>query len=58
MKWLYRILRMFVCPHRWRHMEQINVHGESWDGTRRVIGFNSVLQCQRCGTLKIVRIRQ
>lgn len=49
MKWLYRILRLFLCPHKWMEKNSKNIIKSD---TRAVIGLSSIKVCKYCGEEK------
>lgn len=51
MKWIYRILRLFFCPHRYEILGEHN--GERMDGA---LYRAHQLKCKRCGICKMFRI--
>lgn len=53
MKWLYRILRLVKCPHKWNIAHRTNVKDENG----AYIGINFVLQCHYCGDIKTRKTR-
>lgn len=57
MRWLYRILRLFKCPHRWE-VEFKNSH-TIHDGVGVPIAnyYNWALRCKYCGDIKHISSR-
>lgn len=52
MKWLYRILRLFICPHKWELYRNIEQLMENNATKEKFIGFYIfVLKCKRCGEI-------
>lgn len=49
MKWLYRILRLFFCPHKWVEKDTKPIR-KSY--TQSVIGISSIKVCKYCGKEK------
>lgn len=47
MKWIYRILRLFFCPHNYR---KLDVYEKKVGG--RIIGYSYVKECVYCGEVK------
>lgn len=53
MKWLYRIFRLFVCPHKYTIVEEIKLYcGDSI----LPAGTKFIIQCKRCGKIKSHRV--
>jgi hypothetical protein len=50
MRWLYRILRIFFCPHRWHEFDRIRVFEPEQS---HPFGDRYVLQCRYCGKLRV-----
>lgn len=48
MKWLYRILRLFFCPHKWIEKERYDLSYQ--DNTR--FGISMILKCKYCGQIR------
>jgi hypothetical protein len=53
MKYLYSILRLFICPHKWNRINTISVMSDDYD---LPVGFEHVCQCIRCGKIKKFRV--
>lgn len=51
MKWLYRILRLFKCPHKDARIGDFKRIDHE---TQVVVKHQLVLQCTRCGRVKKV----
>lgn len=51
MKWLYRILRLFLCPHKYIVYSEIHEFNTELS-TDRPVGHIKVLRCQRCGKFR------
>jgi hypothetical protein len=59
MRWLYKIASRFIwwCNHRWEVKHTINIWNpgaEEEDGDRP-IGQKFIMECERCGWIKIVK---
>lgn len=52
MKYLYKLLRLFLCPHYWYVREQINMHIVDWNDEPITNYTKYILQCRRCGDIK------
>lgn len=52
MKYLYYILRLFFCPHKWKFIKSINIIDEN----NNPLGNDMACQCQRCGKFKSWRV--
>lgn len=53
MKWLYRIFRLFICPHRFSNIDKQKIFTNidrlgKWEET----GMLYTQQCKYCGKLK------
>lgn len=55
MKWLYKILRVFRCPHKWNQIDKINWKIKDYDDIIINTYTLYILQCCRCGNLKSFR---
>lgn len=53
MKWLYRIFRLFKCPHRYEHVSKIMEHLETVKEAPHAYVY--VSRCRRCGKLRKFR---
>jgi hypothetical protein len=51
MKQLYRILRLFFCPHKYTILECSAVTRIYKNGSEVIIGHNILSQCKYCGKL-------
>lgn len=52
MRWLYRILRLFFCPHRWERAG-VKKTGYTRKSDGKELEFESIiLQCAYCGNMK------
>lgn len=54
MRWIYRLLRLFKCPHKWKvilEKEQAYVVTHNNEERVKFIKHVYVLQCQHCKTL-------
>lgn len=55
MKWLYRILRLFFCPHRWVNTgHTIQHYVEDWmtPDNKRATFLRRVYECRYCGSTR------
>lgn len=52
MKWLYRILRLFFCPHKYEIAGETEITRSS---DNSVAGHLVILECKHCGKLKEFR---
>ncbi len=50
MKYLYKILRLFVCPHKWILKEVVEVY--EYSTSKLPYCRKRTLQCKYCGKLK------
>lgn len=55
MKWLYRILRLFACPHRWTRTGQIALYDEQFRPGENPIGHKLIYTCVRCGKTRVLK---
>jgi hypothetical protein len=53
MKYLYKILRLFKCPHKWKIIKTIDVY-ENYFGTlsKLPIGEKYIKECKYCGEIR------
>jgi len=54
MKWLYRIFRLFVCPHKYAVIQKVGVFSNDRDTLP--FGAKFIVQCKRCGKIKTHRV--
>lgn len=56
MKWIYRILRLFFCPHYWVIVTEVKVYSicEPTKATLP-IGLEQRCRCKRCGEIKVFK---
>jgi len=55
MKYLYKLFRLFYCPHYWNIIDTTNVQlVDRWDKLQEEYSERT-LQCRRCGDLKVRR---
>jgi len=52
MKWVYRILRLFFCPHKWEVLGKNPLLRE--DNER--FGDMYILKCKHCGKLNTKKV--
>lgn len=52
MKYLYAILRLFFCPHKYQLYGTISVHE---NGSK--IGIEYINICKKCGKIKTTSVR-
>lgn len=54
MKWIYRILRLFFCPHRY---QQYDVEAEYYfRDEKRPSRITAPFKCDYCGDIKVVKL--
>jgi len=53
MKWLYRILRLFFCPHFWIKIDKESIKS---NGEEYWVGDLYTLQCKYCGEIKFKKV--
>lgn len=53
MKYLYKILRMFFCPHKYKHTDTFNIETKD----KRVIEKVVEKSCKYCGKNEYYRIK-
>lgn len=59
MKWLYRILRLFFCPHRWEYRGAMESRTEKNSDGHIVRDINlRILECRYCGIEKTNELRK
>lgn len=46
MKWLYRILRLFFCPHKW---VEKNAYSINRNDDKKQVGVFTIKTCRYCG---------
>jgi hypothetical protein len=61
-KWLYRFLRLFICPHKWKTIGEGSLMKELFKPTGEQVklyrkGSFFELKCNRCGDYKVRRLR-
>lgn len=50
MKYLYKILRLFFCPHKYN--KTLNKADIVTTVDKRIVGFSYTSQCSYCGRIK------
>lgn len=57
MKYLYKILRLFACPHKYFEFKKINIYDE-YDNPRTELPVQTkyVLKCRYYGELKKFKV--
>ena len=51
MKWLYRILRLFWCPHKWEVFKK-NTFFHKGSSSEYPVRMTFTLSCKRCGKIR------
>lgn len=54
MRWFYRILRLFFCPHRFGSAKKLQARDLQTDTVRAYI---YVLRCRYCGKMKSFTVK-
>jgi len=54
MKYLYLILRLFFCAHKYnKHLQKLSMHTEGYD---MPTGFEYVKECCKCGKVRAFKV--
>lgn len=58
MKYLYMILRLFKCPHKWKTLaKELLTVTNNYTGNKSDDGYVVTQQCTRCGKMHIFNHR-
>ena len=56
MKWLYRILRLVMCPHKYYQLENKPIQVfKPWSSMEMPSAYDYVCRCKYCGKIKAFR---
>lgn len=55
MKYLYKILRLFFCPHKLRTIHSINIMDPE-QSNETPVALKLIGKCDYCGTIKVFTV--